>query len=61
MFKKAKNYFVGARKEFKSITWPNWSVTRQLTAVVIGISLGFAFFLGVFDYMFSYLLQLFVV
>ena len=58
MVNKIKNYFLGARKEFKAITWPTKAETRQLTAVVIALSLIFAAYLGVFDYLFSYLLKL---
>jgi len=57
MITRIKNYFLGAKKEFKGITWPSWLETRQLTAVVISISLVIAAFLGVFDYAFSYILQ----
>lgn len=56
MFGRLKAYFVGARGEFKAITWPTFIETRQLTVIVIVISLLLAAFLGVFDYAFTYIL-----
>ncbi|MDO8601864.1 MAG: preprotein translocase subunit SecE [bacterium] len=50
MFAKIKNYFVGARQEFKTIQWPSFKQTRTLTIVVIAISLGVAIYLGVADF-----------
>ncbi|PIR87424.1 MAG: preprotein translocase subunit SecE [Candidatus Harrisonbacteria bacterium CG10_big_fil_rev_8_21_14_0_10_49_15] len=57
MLENIKNYFIGARKEFKAITWPSTAETRQLTTIVIALAVAFAFFLGVFDYLFTYLLE----
>ncbi len=53
MFAKIKNYFVGARQEFKTIQWPSFATTRRLTLVVIAISLGVAIFLGAADFGFT--------
>jgi preprotein translocase SecE subunit len=53
MFARVKNYFVGAKQEFKTIQWPSFSQTRTLTLVVIVISLGVAVFLGAADYLFG--------
>ena len=56
MFSKVKAYFAGARQEFKHIQWPSAKTTRQLTLVVIAFSLIVAAFLGLFDYLFTYIL-----
>lgn len=56
MFASIKNYLAGTQQEFKLIKWPTWAETRNLTLVVVGMSILFAVFLGVFDYLFTYLL-----
>lgn len=58
MFSRLKTYLSGAKKEFKAISWPTSLETRQLTLIVIGLSLVFAAFLGAFDYLFTYILKL---
>lgn len=47
-------YFAGAQQEFKLIKWPTAAETRNLTIVVIAVSIGLAIFLGIFDYLFTY-------
>jgi len=54
MFAKIKAYFAGTQQEFKLIKWPTFADTRQLSLVVIGLSIALALFLGVFDYLFTY-------
>ena len=54
MFERLKAYFAGARQEFRAITWPTFIETRQLTIIVIAVSLLLAIFLGIFDYIFTY-------
>ncbi len=46
-------YFAGAQQEFKLIKWPTLIETRNLTLVVIGVSVLIAVFLGIFDYLFT--------
>lgn len=53
MFSRVRNYFAGARQEFKTIQWPTFTQTRTLTAVVIVISLGVAVYLGAADFLLS--------
>ena len=50
MFSRVKNYFMGAKQEFKTIQWPSFAQTRTLTIVVIVISLSVAIFLGAADF-----------
>lgn len=49
-----------ARQEFKHVNWPTRQEATRLTMVVVGISLGIAVFLSVFDYAFSYGLGTFI-
>jgi len=48
-----------ARQEFRHVNWPTRNEAMRLTAIVIGISLGLAFFLGAFDFIFKEILQWF--
>ena len=61
MFEKIKNFFSESRQELRHVNWPSRNEAIRLTAVVIGISLGLAVFLGFFDYLFTYLLRTFVI
>lgn len=61
MFQKIKNYLVESRHELRSVQWPTRADATKLTFIVIGVSIGLAFFLGVFDAVFSYLLKIFIV
>ncbi len=60
MFARIKTYFSEARHELRNVQWPTRPEATKLTLVVIGVSLGLAIFLGVFDSAFSYLLKIFV-
>ncbi len=54
MFASIKAYFAGTQQEFKLIKWPTWAETRELTLVVVGMSIIVALFLGIFDFLFTY-------
>lgn len=60
MFNKIKKFFEEARVEFRHVNWPTRDEAMRLTAVVIGLSLGLALFLGLFDYLFTNLVKAFV-
>ncbi len=57
MIDRIKNFFEESRQEFSRINWPTFAETRRLTAIVIGLSLGVAAFLGLLDYLFTYVLD----
>lgn len=57
MVNKVKNFFLETRTEFRRVTWPTRAEAIRLTAMVIGISLGLAIFLGAFDYLFLNILK----
>lgn len=57
MFSRIKKFFEESRVEFRHVNWPTRDEAIRLTAVVIGISLGLALFLGLFDYAFTNLVK----
>lgn len=52
------DYVKSSYEEMKKVAWPSKKETTNHTFLVIGISLGTAAFLGVADYIFSYLLEI---
>ncbi len=60
MFGKLKKFLQEARTELRHVNWPTRQEATRLTSVVITLSLVLAVFLGAFDYLFSYLLKIFV-
>jgi preprotein translocase subunit SecE len=61
MFQKFTNYLKEVRLEMKKVNWPSRADTLRFTVIVIGISLGVAAILGGFDFIFTSVLQIFVV
>ena len=61
MLERIKTFFREVIQEFKHLNWPTRKEAIRLTAVVIGISLGLAVFLGVLDSVFRFVLQTLVV
>jgi preprotein translocase subunit SecE len=57
MFGSIKKFFLEARQELRHVNWPTRKEATRLTAIVIGIALGLALFLGAFDYVFSFLMK----
>ncbi len=60
MFDKVKLFFEESRQEFKHINWPSLAETRHLTLIVIAMSLGVAVLLGILDFIFTALLERFI-
>jgi preprotein translocase subunit SecE len=60
MFARIKKFFEEARQELHHVNWPTRQEAVRLTAIVIGLSLGLALFLGLFDYVFTGLVKSFV-
>jgi len=60
MFTKIKNFLQEAKQEFKRINWPTRQETTRYTLFVIGFSLAMAVFLGLFDFIFLYLFNKFI-
>jgi preprotein translocase subunit SecE len=61
MFTKIASGFAETKREFSRVNWPTRAETIRYTAVVVGISLAFAVYLGALDYVFSYLLTTYVI
>lgn len=55
-----QQYLKDSAAELRRVTWPSKELTKNHTMLVIGISLGVAFFLGALDYVFNWLLERFV-
>jgi len=54
------HYFREVGAEVRKVNWPNREDTIKYTVGVIGLSLLFALFFGGLDYLFSYILDTFV-
>jgi preprotein translocase SecE subunit len=54
-----KNYIAETKVEMKHVTWPTRKQAIAFTLIVIVISIGVAFFLGFFDYLFVSVLKKF--
>ncbi|MFA7192145.1 MAG: preprotein translocase subunit SecE [Candidatus Paceibacterota bacterium] len=50
-------YFKETKAEVKNVTWPTRTKAISATIAVIVISVGIAYYLGLFDYLFSSGLQ----
>ncbi len=51
--KKLLNYFKDTRGEMKHVNWPTKNQTTAYTILVILISVAVAFYLGLFDFLFT--------
>jgi preprotein translocase subunit SecE len=58
---KTIDYIKETRSEMKHVNWPTRKQAIAFTIIVIAISVGVAFFLGIFDYVFSLGLQRFLI
>lgn len=61
MLKKITQFFREAKSELLLVNWPTKKQNLNYTALVIAISLVMAFFLGGLDWVFGYILKLFIV
>ena len=50
-------YFKDVRAEMKHVSWPTRRLTIVYTAVVIGVSVTTAVYLGLLDYVFSAIIK----
>lgn len=50
-----------ARAELRKVNWPTREQTVKYTALVVGLSLAVAIFLGALDYLFEYIIRVFVI
>lgn len=61
MGNKVVTFLREAKAELMKVNWPNKKQVINYTLLVIGISIFFAVFLGGTDYVFSYLLKIFII
>ena len=61
MIARVKLFFEESKQEFKRISWPSWRETRKMTLIVVIFSIGVAVFLGVWDFVFTFLLEQFFI
>ncbi|MBI4993532.1 preprotein translocase subunit SecE [Candidatus Wolfebacteria bacterium] len=61
MFSRLKSYIQESYQEFHRVNWPTRQETVRMTLVVIVMSLAMAVFLGAADFLFSYLLEKFLI
>lgn len=57
---KIVEYVKETRNELRHVSWPTRKQAIVFTIVVIAVSLGVAIFLGFFDFLFSLILEKFV-
>lgn len=57
---KLTNYLRESYQELKKVVWPTRRETINHTMVVIGISLGVAAFLGVLDFIITWVLEKYI-
>ena len=50
-----------ARAELRKVNWPTRNETMKYTGLVMGLSLAVAIFLGALDYLFEYIIRVFVI
>ncbi len=60
MLSKIKQYFKEVKTEFKHVNWLTRKEALKYTLLVIGLSLTLSIFLGLFDFVFSQSLSLFI-
>jgi preprotein translocase subunit SecE len=60
MFNRIVNFLKEVKAELKKVAWPTKQETIRYTLLVVGVSAGVAIFLGGLDFLFSFLLNQFV-
>jgi preprotein translocase subunit SecE len=58
---KITTFIKEARVELRKVNWPTREQTIKYTALVVGLSLAVAIFLGALDYLFEYIIKAFVI
>jgi preprotein translocase subunit SecE len=60
MLNKIVTFLKEVRIEIKKVNWPTRQETIRYTLIVIGVSVGVAIFLGGFDFVFTTILNRFI-
>lgn len=53
IIKKIQDYLIGSYHEMRKVTWPTKKQTIDYSLLVIGLSIGMAFFFAMLDYIFN--------
>lgn len=61
MVNKILQFFVEAKAEMLKVNWPTKKQTTNYTLLVIAVSIAVAGFLGGLDWIFSYILKIFII
>jgi preprotein translocase subunit SecE len=61
IFEKISKFFNEVRVELKKVSWPTRQDTVKYTLIVIGVTVVVAAFLGGCDFLFTWLLQTFLI
>ena len=61
MFSKLSSFLRESLREFKRINWPTRKEAMVLIGVVVFVCIAFAVYLGALDFLFVYLLELFII
>lgn len=57
---KMKLFLQESKREFARVNWPTAQETFKLTVIVVAMSIGVALFLGIFDFLFLYGLEILI-
>lgn len=60
IFKKLITYLKDVKVELKKVNWPTRKQATKYTLIVIGVCISTAIFLGGVDYLFSWILRVFI-
>ena len=60
MIQKTTNFFKEIKSELNKVEWPTKERTRELTFLVIFITLAIALFTGILDFAFRYTIDLLI-
>jgi preprotein translocase subunit SecE len=60
-FKKISTFLSEAKRELKKVSWPSRAETIKYTLIVLGVSLVTAVFLGGLDFIFTTILNKFII
>jgi len=60
IFSKIDNFFKEVKVEIKKVNWPTRKETIRYTLIIIGVSIATAAFLGGVDFIFTRLLEKFI-
>ena len=58
---KILDYIKETKAEMQHVNWPTRKQAIAFTILVIALSLGVSFFLGFFDFLFTILLEIFII